>query len=511
MKLNKDSSLNRLLTVNTASNYVLMGVRVLQGILITRWLYHYLGDDYYGFWSILWAFFTYMIVFNMGFGAATQKYTAEHLFENDIKKYNGVISIIFTFYSSISILITAVVVLGAIYITSWTGLTDPTKIETCRTALLIFGIGTAILFPLAMYSDILAGLRLIYIKNSVLLFIRISEALGVLAMIWLDWGFISIVTFSVSINIFFNWLMSFTIKRQIPGFKLRPTFSLKIFKEIYNFSAFAYINSIGNLVIAKTDRFVLGAILGLPSVSLYQLGTRMPEISQTLSSQFQDNVVPVSANLIHTGNTGALSKILLSGMRFGSFVSIGATAIFFEMTEQTLKFLFDVSNPTITFICQVFLISQLISCAVRGVPARYLLMAGRHKFIATTTVVEAVVNILLSIYLCHKIGIMGVVWGTLIPNAIISCGVVFPAAVRALKFKKRELSAIFLKPILAVIPSALICEFVKYEFPQTVSDFLPLTLTYMASGLVYLLTSWLFVLTQNEREMLTKLLKFNKN
>ena len=108
----KNLSVQKLIAVNTASNYALMAVRVLQGILITRWLFHYLGESYYGFWSILWAFFTYMIVFNLGFGAATQKYTAEHLFETDIKKYNSIISIVFGFYGAIAAIIAAIAVLN---------------------------------------------------------------------------------------------------------------------------------------------------------------------------------------------------------------------------------------------------------------------------------------------------------------------------------------------------------------------------------------------------------------
>lgn len=503
-------SLNRLLALNTASNYVLMGIRILQGILIMRWLYHYLGDDYYGFWSILWAFFSYMIVFNLGFGAASQKYTAEQLFERDIKKYNAVISIIFTSYWAISILISLVVVAASFYIPAWTSLTDPVKISVCRTALLIFGIGTASIFPLAMFSDILAGLRLIYVKNFVLLFIRVAEAAGIYTIMMLDWGFIAIVSYSVGINIVFNGLMYFMVKSRIKGFSLRPSFNVEAFKEIYNFSVFAYVNSIGNLIIAKTDRFVLGAILGLPAVSTYQLGTRVPEISQTLSSQFQDNVVPVSANLIHSGDTGALSKILLSGMRFGAFISVGATVLFYSMTEATIRCLFDAGNDDIFLICKIFLISSFVSCAVRGVPARYLLMSGRHKFVALSTVAEAALNLALSIYWCRQIGLMGVAYGTLVPNIIISCFVLLPPSMKALKYGYGEVFLIFVKPLIAVLPALAICEAAKIYLGDALLDIFTLTAVYAAAGAVYAAISWMFVLTKTERKFISDKLKFLK-
>ena len=107
-----ERSLNRIVAVNTLSNYVLIAVRILYVILITRFLYRALGDDYYGFWSILWAFFTYVAVFNFGFGATVQKYTAEHLFESDPEKYNKIISLVLMAYFAVSAIIMGVVGLG---------------------------------------------------------------------------------------------------------------------------------------------------------------------------------------------------------------------------------------------------------------------------------------------------------------------------------------------------------------------------------------------------------------
>ena len=95
----------------------------------------------------------------------------------------------------------------------------------------------------------------------------------------------------------FTGFLVFIVKQKIPSFKfiLRP--DLKVFGEIWNFSLFVYLNSLAMLITAKTDRFVLSSILGLPAVSAYQIGTRLPEMSQSLSSQFQDNVIPVASNL----------------------------------------------------------------------------------------------------------------------------------------------------------------------------------------------------------------------
>jgi len=498
----KSLSLPKLLALNTVSNYAVMIVRVFQGVLITRWLYHYLGDDYYGFWSILWAFFTYMIVFNLGFGAATQKYTAENLFKRDIDKYNRVISIVLGFYLSVSAVISAIAVTASFFLPSWTGLQDPEKISVCQTALIIFGLGTALLFPMSMFTAILMGLKYIYLKNAALIGARISELIGIFLIMYFDLGFIAIVVFSVSINLLFDILLIIMVKREIPGFKLMPSFNMQTMREVCNFSLFAYLTSIGNMIIAKTDRFVLSAIIGLPAVSSYQIGTRIPDLSQTLATPFQENVMPLSANLIHTGDTRRLSSLLLSGMRFSSFISVGTTVLFFILSGEIIRFMFDANSAEITLICRIFLISEFVNCAVRGVPARYLLMSGKHKMIAYTTLAEAVMNISLSIFLCLKIGIMGVVWGTIIPSLIVTFLIIMPSSIRSLKFTAVDLSLIFVKPFLAVALPAAMCLLAQHWLGETLSQFFPLAATCAAAGSVYIATSWIFVLTKNEREMI---------
>lgn len=495
-------NLNRLIAANTFTNYLLITVRVLQGILLTRWLFHYLGAEYYGFWSILWAFFAYMALFNLGFGAAAQKYTAEKLFDADPKKFDKIISSVFVFYCAVALFVCAVVYIGAYYLPYWTGIYDPVKIAVCRTALIVFGTGTAAIFPLAIFSDILNGLKLIYIKNGIFLLCRLLELFGILTLVICDCGFIVIVAYCVCLNVLFNAAMFWVVKKYIPTFKLTLNFTREIFAEIFNFSLFAYINSIGRLIINKTDRFVLGAISGMPAVGSYQLATRTPEISLLLSSQFLENVMPLSAALIHSGDTKKLSQILLSGMRFCMFVSFGLTAILYTLAPETIFALFGVQSAEITQICRIFLISQLVLCVVGGVPSRYLLMAGRHKYIAVASILEAFANILLSIYLCLKIGILGVAWGTLIPNVFFAFFVIAPPAIRALRLGLSDICIPLFNNTLTAIVPITVCLGAKAILPNAVNSFFTLACVCSLAMLLYTLTSWKFSLSHDEKNII---------
>ncbi len=505
-------STNKLVALNTASNYLMVAVRLLNVILITRYLYKYLGDSYFGFWSILWTFFTYVVVFNLGFGASLQKFTAEHLFEKDLNKYNKITSMVFLSYCGISFIVFLITLAGIIWMREWANIPETESLNVYRVALAIFGTGMVVLFPLTIFIEILTGLRLIYLRNNVMLVLRVLEMLGIFLLIYLDWGFISIVIYSMVINIIFSFVLFFLVRKQIKGFRLSIIFDKAVFKEIFSFSTFVYLNSVAMLVMAKTDRFIIAKIIGMPAVSTYQIGTRMPDMSLMFSSPFQDNIIPVTANLVKTKEFDKLRKIILSGLRLSIFMALGATVFFYILTTQTIQCIFGIEEVSYEMIaiCHLFLISQFIYASLRNISYRYLQVTGHHKFIALTSWIQTITSISLGIYLCSTIGVVGIAWAILLPNAVISALVVFPLAVKLLGLNIKDIILIFIKPALAIIPSALLCIWLINFLKEDASKLFPLAGIYMICGGIYLLVAWALVLAKEERTFILNKLPFLK-
>jgi O-antigen/teichoic acid export membrane protein len=81
---------------------------------------------------------------------------------------------------------------------------------------------------------------------------------------------------------------------------------------------------------------------------------------------------------------------------------------------------------------------------------------NRHQTYAFLAISEAVLNLGISIYLAHKIGLFGVAWGTLIPCLPIE-GIALPlytARVLGLPAGKMY-RKVFIEPVLASLPCAL--------------------------------------------------------
>ena len=89
-----------------------------------------------------------------------------------------------------------------------------------------------------------------------------------------------------------------------------------------------------------------------------------------------------------------------------------------------------------------------------------LILVGmaKHKILAYVTLAEGVTNLLLSVLLVRRIGLIGVAWGTVIPH-IISTAIIIP--LYTLSILKMTWSDYvvrgFLRPVAAAIPAAGLC------------------------------------------------------
>ena len=213
--------------------------------------------------------------------------------------------------------------------------------------------------------------------------------------------------------------MAFFVFRLLPGLKL--TFSgvrLDIFRQIADFSVFSYIFTVATMIMLRTDRIVLGVMVGLGGVTIYQLGTRIPEIVGFLSSQFQETLSPVAAALYRKRNFNQLHLIMFRSLKITVFLSTGVFLIFTMLAPEIMLLWLKVSDPAVLHIVYIMLLAAYLMVAIRSTPTYFLFMIGHHRLLAFVVLGESIVNLVLSIVLVKRLGVEGVAWGTVIPSLL---------------------------------------------------------------------------------------------
>lgn len=471
---------------NTLTNYALVLLRLIQGILVTRWLFNSLGKEYYGFWSLIWMILVYALLLDFGFSKAAQKYTATGLFTSSPDTYNRYLSAVF---SLLALMATAIVVgsfVASFFLAALTRMDSPERLAYCRLTLQVFGCGCALVFPTGIFPEILVGLRKIYLRNYVLIGTRVCETAGVAIILGLGGSLLSLAVFSVALNFGTNLVMFWACRREIPTFRLRFCWDPATLRELADFSGFIYLISISRLILLKTDRLVLSIFTGLNAVGIYQLGSRLPELSVNLATQYQENIAPISAALHASNEQQTLRDVIYQSMRFSSFMAIGGITLATIVCQDLIALLFAVHDAEVITACRWLLLSTAFTIAIRSVTDKFLMMSGRHRLLAGIFFTEAAANLLLSILLVRHYGVLGVIIGTLIPNAFIAIVVLVPYIIR---FVNRApwafFDKVYLRPAVAATAMALAVLGIRTTLTDQLPPWLLLVFCLATGGLVY--------------------------
>lgn len=495
-------NLKKIVLINTISNYGYTIVRFFTSIIITRILYLGLGEVSYGFWALIWSIFGYSLLLDFGFGTSVQKYTAEVSVTGEHDHFNRQLSTVFVTYGIMSLVIILATVVLQFFIGGLFHFPEGADVAYYQRIFLFFGVGVALTFPTGAFTEVLKGLKKIYIRNSINLINQLLNFAGIWIIFKMGYGLLTLAIFSVALQLLSNLAMAAFSFRFLTKLRLSfAYFRFELLKEIVSFSFFAYLIMFANIIIYKTDQIVVGAMLGVTSVAIYQVGSRLANVMSQFTNQFQDNLGPIAASLYRSGEHGRLKYILLHSNRIITFIAVLVFFIFTILARPILYLWLEVTDPVIIQICYLMNISVLILTVFRSGNVKTLLMTGSHKMLSAVAVIESVANIGLSILFIYLWGVVGVALGTLVPNIILSLFVIYPAACR---FSGLSIWASLRKIILpmllnAIVPSALLL-YTIHQIPLEAWTLAKLALWSVLAGIIFLATGWLFVLDAAERK-----------
>ncbi len=508
--------LSKTLMRNTFTNYILLGMYLISTVFMARFLLFGLGKSGYGFWAFLWAVFGYSLLLDFGFGKTVVKYAAEYESDKDIEKFSEIVTTVVVCYLTMAGLIIAA---GAFltYNLHWIipvkdlvnekGVLD---IKYYKYCFMVFAIGISIVFPSGVIPEILVGFKRFDLRNYVQIGNVCINLAGVWLLLHLGYSLLSLTIFTAVLNISTNFVMAIFVYMLVPKLRITPRrFKWSRIREIADFSVFAYILTMATLVIYKTDRIVLGVMSGVTAVAIYHVGTRVSDLMKVSSVQFQSNISPVTAELFKAGETERLNAIMLKSTRITAFICGCAFIVCFISAPQILKIWLQQTDDSSIMIARIMLVAALFEVLFKSVAEGFILMINKHRVIAIITVIEALLNISLSVTLVCLYGVVGVAWGTLIPGILLCTFVIFPLFAR---YSGTSILQYILKAYLPVLIISLPPAYLMWYAWQHITihevSSVSLILVTGSAGVLYAILGVLFYFNRKERETLINSIPF---
>ena len=262
------------------------------------------------------------------------------------------------------------------------------------------------------------------------------------------------------------------LRRHFPHLRISPSrFDLGWLVRTYRFSFFLFLNAFAWLAISSTDRLIIGAFESVAAVAAFSLTVRLQEFAQSLIFKLTDNAFPEMVDLDARGRRGDLAR-LYHGLTAVT-VSLSAAAFWMVVTfGETFLTLWVGPEYFAGDLILVLAGAILLYHCWHHVGAILLQGAGLMKTFSLVSLVEAALNVGLSVVLVRRYGVAGVLAGTLAAGLLTS-GWYTP--VRAMRHLGLSAAAAFVRPVL--VPAAVVgaAGALLWLLEREVAAYLPVT------------------------------------
>ena len=424
------------------SNWAVSGLQLAAMMWLTPFILDKLGPEPNGVWVTIVSMTGFLSLFVMGVPMSTVKHIAEHVARGDREKANGAIGT--SAGISLGLAGCALALSVPLYFAFERGLLsskswslDEATLDQARVAWWIITAQVCSAFvmrlPLAIFDahrdfvtrNLLLGSSLVL--RVALVFVLLNWKADISALAWCP----------VGVQLF-EWAGALILlRRRHPDIR----FSIKAFdrgmvREIVGFSFFATLVNVGTMLAFRSNAMIIGAFGSASDVTNFDIGNKFFEPLVGIMIAVASVVLPTSTHLDTQGRRGELSQVFLKwskvcvsiALLVGTYLLVLGPRFLGVWIEPQGEISYeDASGP----VLRVLMASFLFYLPVRGVALPILLGLGEARRPAIGLLTMGLVNICLSIYLVQdpKLGILGVAYGTAIPNVLYAVWVLREACV----------------------------------------------------------------------------------
>ena len=412
----------RTLILNAAVNGLAFVAQLVVAFFLAPMLVRYLGRERYGVWSFVESFLAYFTLLDLGIAATLVRYVPKCRAAGDAGLLERVVSACLLVFCLAGF---AVIVLGsavfAIVLFVSGKVPDTLRSETIGLASLSL-LCLAITLPLSVYPAILDGLNRFTAKGvvrTIFLFLRVG---GILLIIKVGWGLVALAgVFAVTTigeHVFIAWLVG----RMLPEMRPAPWRADRVtLKLIRGYSADSFLAMLAGRVSFKTDAIVIGLAGQLDLIPFFDMPSRLVEYAKNLIRSGTMTLTPAFSALEAKGNIATIRELFLNGCRYTLYLALPIQIALLLFGGSFLElWLKDAAYRLAGQPVLWALAAAMGPAMMQSVAARVLYGMGRIRWFARLMLLEAGLNLFLSLLLIRPLGITGVALGTAIPNLAMS-------------------------------------------------------------------------------------------
>lgn len=446
---------------NLSYNYLGTLALSVMGFITTPYLIGALGVDAFGALALLSTLSGYASLFDLGVGTAGLKLVAERSIESEIHAVNDLYANIVATY----LILSAVVLSAGLAILPF--LTMAFKIPDYLshdfvTAYTISLVLVFISFSGASFSGILQGLHDFKALNQVLVVQSACLTVGGLIVALVTHSVVAVIAWQ-AVVVLGVWIYKAVLLHR-KGLRFRPRRVNRVtVREILNFGTGAFVVNVASKIIFETDGITVGAFAGTSAVAAYQVALNPATALRRLGDQLNIVMLGASSRLHAQGLRRELQDLYISAIKYSAVImlppAICATFLAKDLLRTWVGQEFEGAS-----LALIVLTWAIVTVNIQGPAAEVLLTLRKQRTLAFVLSMEAIANVVLSVFLLGRLGITGVALGTLLPTLLTAVIYTVPHSAKLIGLTRQSVFMALLKPILAALAATPVLLVVSIEF-----------------------------------------------
>jgi O-antigen/teichoic acid export membrane protein len=404
---------------NVVMNWAALVVGMVVPFFLTPMVIRSLGRDAYGIWILSASTVSYLNLLDLGLRSAVIRFVSKAHAQGNTQEVRNAIGAALWFRLLIAAGV-GIISVGLAYVFPHMFKVPGGLQRVAQITVLLCALGVAITLVSGVFGAVLAAIHRFDVLSTVGMLQTALRAGGIIFIIRSGRGLLSLAVWELAVIVIVAVTTISVSFKLFPESRVRIAKpEIEILKKIWSYSFTTFLLMIAVQVVMNTDNLVIGAFLSVGVVVFYSIGGSLIAYSTQVVSGLSTTFTPLASSMEATGRLESLQKLLIRGTQatLALALPISVTLLLRGKTFIGLWMGQEYSQVSGT-VLQILLISQYLSIA-NGTGTNIAMAVDKHAPAVKAAIVEAALNLGLSILLVKTMGLYGVALGTSISMTIV--------------------------------------------------------------------------------------------
>lgn len=498
---------NRQLKIGGILSYFSTILGYIISIAYTPVMLRLLGQTQYGLYNLVFSIVSYLGLLSFGFGSSYIRFYSRYAVkkENDnIAKLNGMFLSIFVVIGFVSVIAGSFLVKNTSLILGNRFTLRELQIAKSMMAIMVVNIG--ITFPGIIFNSYLSANEHFIFQNLLQILRQVASPLLTLPILIMGYGSVGMVIITTIINIIVIVLNIYWCLKKLKMKFVFRGFDKNVFKEVFVFSSFIFLNMVTDQINWNVDKFIVGRYKGAVAVSIYGIAAQINTYYMSLSTTISNLFIPRVNKLIaeSKNKNSDINRIFIKVGRL-QFILMGCILLGIFFFGKQFIILWAGKEYSEAFPILLLLVTPAIIPLIQSLGIEIQRAKNLHHFRSWVYFFVAIGNIVMSIIFVKKYGALGTAFATataLVIGNVLIMNIYYHKVVK-LDMKKFWKEIFSFAPAI-IIPAIYGTILIKLNSVDSLISLLIYGSMYI---FVYFISMWLLGFNDDEKKLIKSLVK----